>query len=238
MKNVSDEFNTGTVDGAKWRKDAYATNGYIWPGSPPKNWTPGWYFVPWNVHEWGGQLRIRAKRENYNGRPYTSGIVTSKYRIKYGYMEARMQGAPGTLNTAFWAADQVNGANNYWHELDVQEGRGDDTWWADRLRVHMHRWSDWRYNSQVHPGSSEQGIALGSNANLSSNFRTYGCWWEPNKVRFYYENGSTPKMTINHNWMNQPLRVILSLGVFSAKLPEQIGQQEWMEVDWVRMWMK
>lgn len=230
INNLSDEFNDNNISNGKWHKNGFTSNFYSWPGAAKWNFTNR----KKNIKEVNGKhLQITSYKETWGGKPYTSGIITSRAKVKYGYFEARMKSAPGSLNSAIWLWD-IGVGNTYSHELDVQEGRGTGAMWGNNFRVHIHR-----HVAKDNPGSrkswgTETGIPLG--VNIDQRFDTYGAEWDANKVRFYFNN--YPRWTINHNWMRQPQRLRLSLGVFGSKLPTSSTAGKSMYVDWVRSWKK
>ena len=229
IENLSDEFNDNNISNGKWHKNGFTSNNYAWPGAALWNFTNRTK----NIKEVDGKyLQITSYKEPWGGKEYTSGIITSKATVKYGYFEARMKSAPGSLNSAIWLWD-IGLGNTYSHELDVQESRGTGAMWGNNFRVHLHRHQSKEIAARQSWGT-DTGIPLG--VNIDERFDTYGAEWDENKVRFYFNN--YPRWTINHNWMRQPQRLRLSLGVFGKKLPTSATDGKSMYVDWVRSWQK
>ncbi|WP_370980293.1 family 16 glycosylhydrolase [Agaribacterium sp. ZY112] len=227
IPGMSDEFNDNRIATGKWHKNGFTSNNYAWPGAKLWNFTPR----AKNIDEVEGKyLKISSYLEENNGKPYTSGIITSRTKVRYGYFEARMKSAPGSLNSAFWLWD-IGVGNTYSHELDIQESRGTGAMWGNHFRVHLHRHQSKEIDERQSWGT-DTGIPLG--VKIDEGFHIYGSEWDKDKVRFYFNN--YPRWTINHNWMRKQQRLRLSLGVFGQMLPDESGES--MYVDWVRSWRK
>ena len=104
----NDEFGGDTLDSSKWNMAHY-------PGSIQYNTNR-----PENVRVEGGDLVITARKENYEGKEYTTGGVTSDYKfsVLYGRIEIRAKLAWGK---GVWPA--------LWTMGDLYLERGDTDGW-------------------------------------------------------------------------------------------------------------
>jgi beta-glucanase (GH16 family) len=113
----SDEFNGSSVDASKWS-----------PLDLPDNVNGSQeYYRPQNAVVSGGYLNLIGKRENYGGRSYTSGSLTSygKFSFTYGKAVARMQMPVGQgYWPAFWMIGDHAPSWPAGGELDIMESIG------------------------------------------------------------------------------------------------------------------
>ena len=81
----SDEFNGDSIDLSKWD---FNIGGDGWGNNELEYYTNRGE----NAYVSNGLLHIRALKENYGGRSYTSARLLSKgkYEFTYGYIEARI----------------------------------------------------------------------------------------------------------------------------------------------------
>ena len=81
----SDEFNGNAIDTSKW---GYDIGGGGWGNNELEYYTDRSN----NAYVSNGVLHIRALKESYGGRSYTSARLLSKgkYEFQYGYVEARI----------------------------------------------------------------------------------------------------------------------------------------------------
>jgi beta-glucanase (GH16 family) len=235
-------------DGSKWSADTtgFRDNGGEWQ-----------YYTnrPSNVDlDGNGSLRIRARRESYGGRSWTSARLSTepagrnaanapKFTFYTGRLEARIKVPTGQgLLPQFWAL----GRNDYTNkkvgwpaagELDVMEIIGQDPF-TTTANAHMpgHDFSSW-------PSSALR------QSNLSSGFHTYAMDWYPDRVTFSLDGQAFSTMTKSSvqaaggSWKfddpDNPFWVILNLcvgnpwpGAPSATTPSPAA----MLVDYVRVW--
>ncbi|GII80614.1 hypothetical protein Sru01_55960 [Sphaerisporangium rufum] len=137
-----------------------------------------------NVFVSGGNLTIRAQKENYScaggTRPYTTGYLDSKGKASftYGRFEARIKSPNGPANSrglwpAYWMRPD-DGGNG---EIDVTELPGGASYYkgstAAIFRDYTPTKNDFRYTLPTgHPGDG---------------FHTYATEWEPGVIRWYID---------------------------------------------------
>jgi beta-glucanase (GH16 family) len=101
----SDEFNGSSLDTSKWGYEI-GTGASGWGNNELQYYTNRTD----NAYVSGGALHIRAKRESYGGKNYTSARLNTngKFTFKYGYVEARLA-LPSSQG--IWPAFWMLGAN-------------------------------------------------------------------------------------------------------------------------------
>lgn len=122
---------------------------------------------------------------------YTTGMLYSKSRFKYGYFEMKFKLPPlptppftyQGLGPNFWlfAADPVN-RNNYWSEIDIFEINGFDVIHGDTSRLT----STIHYSNKdtlAHPNYTND---IG---NITNNvWHTAAAWWTPEFIKIYFDS--------------------------------------------------
>ena len=180
----SDEGNgaaNSAVDPTKWRADQ---GGGGWGNNELESYTNRTQNAR---YDGAGNLVIEARAEAYTGpdgiaRNYTSARLTTgaTFSQAYGRMEARMQIPYGQgMWPAFWMLGTNIGGVGWptCGEIDIMENVG-----FEPNTTH----------GTIHgPGySGANGIGLGYNAGspISSGFHVYAVEWEPNIIRWYFDN--------------------------------------------------
>jgi beta-glucanase (GH16 family) len=235
----SDEFdgpNGSAVDSTKWGFD---TGGNGWGNNELEYYTSRTE----NASREGGMLVIKALKETFGGRDYTSArlLTRNKFSQAYGRIEARIKLPYGQgIWPAFWMlGDNLNTAG--WPncgEIDIMENIG-----REPSIVH----------GTVHgPGySGENGIGaaypLPTGQKFSDNFHTFAVEWEPNVMRFYvdgllYKTITPANLPAGKSWVfDHPFFIILNVAVggywplypdATTVFPQQ------MLVDYVRVYQR
>ncbi|CAM3170162.1 carbohydrate binding domain-containing protein [Paenibacillus lupini] len=194
-----------------------------------------------------GNLVITAKKETFNGKPYTSGRLwtSNTFTKAYGKFEARMKLPEGTgIWPAFWMmpADSEYGGWAASGELDIMEARG-------RLPEEVGGTIHYGKNA---PNNKATGAAYNFPEGESiTGYHTYSVEWEPGEIRWYVDG--TLYQTVN-NWnswgadqpdkyaypapFDKPFYIILNLAVGGQfdgnRLPADSDLPAKMEVDYVR----
>ena len=226
----ADEFNgSGAPDGSKWTMETGAGG---WGNNESQFYTNRRE----NVRQEGGNLVIEARRESYNGAPYTSGrlITSGKFAQTYGRMEARIKIPRGQgIWPAFWMLGQDIGSVGWPNsgEIDIMENVGKEP--------------NTVYGTVHGPGYSGGGGVTGSRdigRPLADDFHQYAVEWSPNLIRWFLDGSEYHRVTpsnVTGTWVfNKPEFLLLNVAVGgnwpgypdgSTQFPQQ------MLVDWVRV---
>lgn len=213
----ADEFGGTALDTSKW------SSGYPWT-NPDGNYNRSTgeqqVYLPRNIVVSDGTVKLIAKRESVNGRPYTSGMISSDPRNgagflhTYGYIEARIK-VPGGKGMwpAFW---NLPWPVKWPPEIDIVEVLGDE------CIAEFH----------LHPEANYQGT------NVCDTWHTYAVDWRPGKVVWYLDGVERYREEGDHA-PSQPMYLLLNLAVggtwpgspdISTPFPGV------MEIDYVRVY--
>ena len=192
-----------------------------------------------NIEVSNGTLKIHALKENYNGKNYTSGRITTKNKktFLYGKVEARMK-LP-RFNGA-WPAFWMLGNNIdsvKWPkcgEMDIMEAINDE----NKVYANLH----WSYqNNQADTKGT------GYNVGDRTAWHTYGMEWDEKTAKFYVDNNVYETYTISDSAEMQEFRakqfIIFNLAI-GGQWPgwniddSAFPDRSTMEVDWVRVYQK
>ena len=186
-----------------------------------------------NVVVQDGRLRIIAKRENYNGKSFTSGRIKSngKFDFTYGRVDIRAK-LPGEKGT--WPALWLLGSNYDdidWPkcgEIDIMEHAGNR---LNKIQGTVH-------HPDVSPGSGRGGETYDYN-NVSTDFHIYSVVWNEKAITFlvddkpFYIIGNSCALPFNWDFF-----LILNIamgGTFGGSVPDSFVS-DIMEVDYVRVY--
>lgn len=233
----SDEFDyAGLPDSTKWRYDTKG-NDTGWGNNELQ-----YYTLERKENAWveKGILNIIARKENINGKEYTSARLNSKENFLYGKIEvkAKLPDGRGT-----WPAIWMLGANIDtvgWPacgEIDIMEHVGYD---PHNLHSSLHTTSS--FGATINTSSLRV-------ENCDEEFNIYGMIWTKDSISFYVNDQSNPFYTYspsvktNDNWpYYNPQVFILNLavggnwggvdGVDDKCFPQS------MQVEYVRIYQK
>ncbi|WP_232827459.1 glycoside hydrolase family 16 protein [Winogradskyella aurantiaca] len=208
---------------------------------------PGWgnneqqYYTdrPENVIVEDGVLKIIARREQFEGSPYTSARIQTKnkFQRQYGRFEARIKLPWGQgLWPAFWMLGDDQGGTEIWPqigEIDVMEMRGQEPTIT---------------HGSVHgPGYSGGNAVTKSydlvDDRLDTGFHVFGVEWGPNFINYYIDdvlyNQITPE-DVDGEWVfDDEFYIILNVavgGTFVGSVGADTVFPQTMEVDYVRVY--
>lgn len=224
----SDEFNTpGLPNSAKWGYDI-GTGSNGWGNNELEYYTNRID----NAEVSGGVLKIKAKRETFNGSPFTSARLISKgkFDFKYGKIEfsAKLPVGVGTWPALWMLGNNISTVG--WPacgEIDVMEHRGME---LNKIFGTVH-----------HPGHSG-GNADGGTINISgatTAFHKYTCEWSASAIKFYVDDNlyysfpNNSSVPFNHNFF-----IIMNLAIggnFAGPVDPSLNSAT-MEVDYVRVY--
>ena len=188
-----------------------------------------------------GHYLITARKENMNGRAYTSAkfISAGIFSQKYGRFEARIQLPAGKgLWPAFWAlGTNINDVG--WPscgEMDIMETVGNQLT-INRGSLHGPGYSGGNpLTAQYH---------LQGGADFSQAFHVFAAEWEENVVRFYVDDElyetRTPKDLSGKRWVfEHAFYMILNVavgGTFPGNPDDSIFPRT-MSIDYVRVYSR
>lgn len=191
----SDEFDGSELNNAVWTAEFNGNGG----GNQELQ-----YYSPVNVTVSDGCLHLTAKRQELNGRPFTSGRIYSMDKVffTYGYVESRMC-LPKTANglwPAFWLLGN-DMEHNPWPncgEIDVLEmGHSDGISAGTQERLfngacHWGPYIDGHHSeyarSSTHPSSLQDG-----------KFHTFGLLWTADKIEMFVDHNVEPYFSLSIN---------------------------------------
>lgn len=221
---MSDEFNGGKLDDAKW-----------WRTNPEwKGRQPGW-FDPENVVVKDGCLQLTArlaepaampKSEGYH--TYTTAAMKSKGTTLYGYYEVRAKPMNSAASSSFWftGGDKVRAS-----EIDVFEIGGKSPGYERKVNITMHVWRTPEYDQHWGLGS-----AFIAPADLTADFHVYGLEWDEKTIKVYFD-GVLVRTGPNTHWHQA-----LTVNFDSETMPEWFGLPKdedlpsTFAVDYIRVW--
>ncbi len=184
----NDEFDGTSLNTSVWRQDYWnGGNGEL------QEYVNDNSHGNYNVQN--GILSLTARKESYNGKSYTSGIITTQSRFAqtYGYFEMRAQLPYGKgLWPAFWLMPDPSG----WPpEIDVMENLGNNT-------VYM----------TLHPTSGSQSQGYYS-TDVSANYHTYGIDWQPGYIIWSIDGIERFRVSDTSKIPNIPMFILANLAV-------------------------
>ncbi|GLY94237.1 discoidin domain-containing protein [Actinoplanes sp. NBRC 103695] len=230
-----DQFNdpSGTKPStAKWTYD---------PGVPQNGEVQ--YYTPNSENaqmDGQGHLVIEARRQDYQGRQYTSGRMntSNKFHAQYGRFEARIKVPKGNgLWPAFWmmGADFLQGRPwPYNGEIDIMEVLGRNT---NETYTTLH--------APAYNGGGGYGQKSTAPVDLSLDYHLYAAEWDSKGIRFFLDNTlvfTAGKETVENTrgpWIfDHPFYLILNLAVggdFPGPIDGTTPFPSRMLVDYVRV---
>lgn len=233
----SDDFNgsSGSLpDASKWNMET---------GSGHNQELQYYTNRPENVSLDGqGHLVIHARKEEYQGRHYTSARLNTagKFEQGYGRFEARIKIPTGQgIWPAFWmlGANLKHGVK--WPdcgEIDIMENIGS--------RPTMNNFA---LHGPGYSGAHDINHEHYAPVRLSDDFHVYAAEWEPSAVRFYLDDVmtasfSTADIPNGYKWVyDHPFYLVLNVAVggqfpgnpdHTTKFPQE------MVVDYVRVYQR
>ena len=181
----SDEFEGNSIDGSKW---GYDIGGGGWGNNEYEYYTNRGE----NSYVSGGKLHIRAMRESYEGKQYTSArmLTKGKFEFQYGYIEASISLPRGTgIWPAFWMLgnniDQVS-----WPacgEIDIIE--------AINTENKIYSTCHWDSNGHAEYGKSTGTFDI-------TQFHTYYLYWDREYIRAGVDGNQHYEILIKDNTGN------------------------------------
>ena len=184
----SDEFDGSEVDENNW---GYDIGGSGWGNNELE------FYTNRNAYLTDGNLVIRANKENYGGREYTSSRLKtqSKQTVNYGRIDIRAVMPQGQ---GIWPALWMLGSNfptvGWPHsgEIDIMEMIG-----GNGRENTVHGTAHW-YNQSSNQNASYGGsYGLPSGETLSTNFHVFSIDWDSTSITWYLDHVQYHTMAIN-----------------------------------------
>ncbi|WP_420459627.1 family 16 glycosylhydrolase [Neolewinella sp.] len=185
-----------------------------------------------------GTLKITARREEVDGRSYTSSRLISrgKQDFTYGRMEARIK-VPGGQGTwpAFWmlSTDEVYGSWPQSGEIDIMEyvGRA-----PNEVLGTIHYGQPW-------PNNSYNSNRIETEEPVADDFHEFAVEWEEDEIRWFFDGilyaTETPADLNGQRWpFDQDFFFILNVAIggnLGGAVDDSIFPAT-MEVDYVRVY--
>ena len=227
----SDEFNGSSLDTSKWGYEI-GTGSSGWGNNELQYYTNRTD----NAYVSGGALHIRAKKESYGGRNYTSARLNTngKFTFQYGYVEARLA-LPS--NQGIWPAFWMLGANIGsvgWPacgEIDIME--------AINAENKTYATCHWNCNGHAEYGKSSGNFDI-------TQYHTYGLQWDSQYIRMFVDGNKIYEMNIANNAgdteeFHRPFYLLLNVAVGGNwpgfSINDSAFPQE-MKVDYVRVYQE
>ncbi len=234
----SDEFDKdGLPDAAKW---TYDVGGHGWGNRELQFYRAGRIE---NAEVKGGVLRITVRKENHEGKEYTSARMVSKAGWRYGYIEirAKLPKGRGTW-PALWMlpSSHWDGTGPRWPlcgEIDIMEHVG-----YDEGVVH----------GTVHTGAYNhvKGTQKGKQVavpDATGEFHVYALDWKPGKIEIMVDGKSyfsfADEGAGREAWpFDVPFKLLMNIAVGGnwggrQGVDESVFPQA-MEIDYVRVYEK
>lgn len=223
---MSDEFDGGGLDAAKW-----------WPKNPTWLGRQPAYFYPGNVTVGDGKLHLAMRKQEVPEMPkdkgyhtYTSAAVQSKKTVKYGYFEVKCRPMKSHGSSSFWF---YNNEPKLWTEIDVFEIGGGAPGFEKKYNMNVHVFKTPAENEHW----SRQATWVAP-SNLADDYHVYGLEWDRDELKWYFD-GVLVRSIENTHW-HQPL----TLNFDSETMPKWFGLPRDSDlpstysIEYVRAWKK
>ena len=221
---LSDDFTGAELDTSRWKR-----GNHQWEGHPPGLFKDG------NVSLKDGQLHVTMKMEpgkagDGTARSISTGSITSRARIRYGWFECRLQAMPSAGSSAFWLA---HNAPEQWTELDICELCGHGEKYTGKVFMNAHSFHA--------PGSTthhEIPAVHDTGKDLCAAFHTYAMEWSATHVAWYLD-GTMLRREPNTHW-HQPLYVLVDSNTLADwfGVPAPATLPSTLRVDYVKTWQR
>jgi beta-glucanase (GH16 family) len=141
---------------------------------------------PENARIESGNLRIEARRENFQGKPFTSARLKTFGRVhfKYGTLEARIK-VPN-LQNGLWPAFWMLGTTGNWPasgEIDVMEMGA-----AASYPSNVNKWMSGAVHWEHQDKQADYGKTYQSPTPLTDDYHVYKMVWDASFIRMYIDN--------------------------------------------------
>ena len=227
-----DEFDTeGSPMNSKWTYDI-GTGDNGWGNQESQYYTSR----SDNVIVEDGFLKIKAKKETYEGADYTSARLKSqgKFSFTYGKVEirAKLPSAAGTWPALWMLGSNISTVG--WPkcgEIDIMEQKG---WDKTKISAALHNQSS---------SGNTINVKLIDAPTSTTAFHIYSVNWTPDEIVFSIDGNDyytySPENKTEDNWpYDKPQFIILNVamgGNTGGQIPEDFNESS-MEIDYVRVY--
>lgn len=243
----SDEFNGAQLDAKKW-----------WDFNPAWHGRKPGYFDRANVRVADGALQLTARElkpgeasvENQvRGHDrFTTAIVKSKTRVRYGYFEARCRSMSANVCNAFWLYDPLDAPAKYREgdfseEIDIFEVFGKPAREEHRrlfyATVHNH------HTPYVESIVNSKKVKLPDYSakvkmpfDFDADYHVYALLWTPEELRWFVDGKEVHRRA--NDYFKRPLHVVFDAEIMQTwvGLPASADLPSTFSIDYVRVWRK
>lgn len=223
----SDEFKIGSLNSSKWLPwypDVPFWNTTVPGGHKTNSNEPQGYDPSAISFDADGMVLSMRQEETVPGLAYTSGMVCSypSFNPVYGYFEARMK--LSDTNGA-WPAFWMFPTNHSWPpEIDIMENDG-------KASYNLQTYHTFHYPRPMPGGSSS--TVQGYSGDVGSQWHTFGCRWEPGRIRWYVDGALTKDLTVAEADSNRQMFLICNFAGQQGSTPQVPAS---VKVDYIRAW--
>jgi beta-glucanase (GH16 family) len=216
-----DEFDGKKLDAGKWI-DSYPDNVRT-HGSEEKQW-----YAADGCEVGKGRLRLKGEKREWEGHPYTSGMVTSygKFAQQYGWFEIRAKFPKGK---GYWPAFWLLPETKAWPpEIDVLEI-------LDQEPNKVYMTNHWRDETGKH--RSKGGSWVGPD--FSADYHVFAVEWKPGEIIWYVDGVERFRST--EGVPAEPMYVIANLaigGTWGGYPDETTVFPGYMDIDYIRVYKR
>lgn len=245
VDSFSDEFNGKKLDGDKWWDFNPA-----WVGRKPA------FFARENVKVKKGTLQLFArsldpKKVSVENKArgldkFTTAIVKSKSRIRFGYFEARCKSMKANVCNAFWLYDPLDPLQKYKEgsfseEIDIFEIFGkpgkpeyNRYYWAT-----LHRYETPYVESIVNKKKTklpDYSKYVKMPYDFYNDFHVFGLLWTPDLIRWYVDGVMVWER--KNDYFTNSLHIVFDAEIMEdwMGLPDTNDLPSTFTIDYIRVW--
>jgi beta-glucanase (GH16 family) len=244
IPEFSDEFNGQGLDREKW-----------WDFNPTMHGRKPAFFSRENVRVKDGNLELWAKvqqpeevTEENRVRGYdkfTTSIIKSKKRIRYGYFEVRCKGMKAGASSAFWLYDPLDAPAKYREgsfseEIDIFEiiGLPSQKEFYRKYSMTVHRQKTPYVETLVRSAFPLENKTSSYTVpfDFYDDFHLYGFLWTPEEMKWYVDGKEV--FSRKNDYFHTALNICLDSEIMEswAGLPDPADLPAAFYVDYCRIW--
>ncbi len=247
VSEFSDEFDGESLDTAKW-----------WDFNPTFYGRKPGVFSRENVAVKNGTLQLTARHQKPEEvsienkvrgfDQFTTAIVKSQKRVKYGYFEARCKSMNASVCNAFWLYDPLDPVEKYIEgsfseEIDIFEifGKPNDKKSERLFYATVHRYCTPYFEAIVNRKKfplENRSFKLKMPFDFHQDFHTYALLWTPTELKWYVDGKEV--FSRDNDYFNKPLHITFDCEIMKdwVGLPDPADLPSTFYIDYVRIWQK